>query len=116
MAEDLAKSRWDMKAREAGQWKWHRSHHPDAGDAANYAIGKYISIYTAPPKPSTETRGEAMQRSVDDDDQEEKGQDNDNRQIVADDETVVNDVVVVGHEGTHPTGQAQAKEYGAESY
>lgn len=62
LAEDLALSRWDLRARERGQWRWHSSHHPDAADAAVYAIGKYISLYQPDPEPVIESFGEAMQR------------------------------------------------------
>jgi hypothetical protein len=49
LAEDFAKARWSLEAREKGQWKWHSSHHPDAADAAVYPLPHYFAFNEAKP-------------------------------------------------------------------
>ena len=55
LEEDMQKSRWDVDARARGQWKWSSHWHPDASEAARYALAGYFEFAAEPVK---ETKGE----------------------------------------------------------
>ncbi|HVQ52662.1 MAG TPA: hypothetical protein VMS92_21715 [Mycobacterium sp.] len=50
---DLLRARWDQDARAKGLYRWSSAWHPDAADAARYALAGYWDSYVQPkPKPT----------------------------------------------------------------
>ena len=48
LEEDLMRTRWDMDARERGQYKWSSHWHPDVADAGRYGLQAYYDAHIAP--------------------------------------------------------------------
>ena len=48
LEEDYRKAAWDIDARGRGQYRWAKAWHPDASEAARYALQDYFDLYEAP--------------------------------------------------------------------
>jgi hypothetical protein len=51
LEEDLQKARWDEDARGRGQYRWANTWHPDASEAARYALQGYFEAHEPTPQP-----------------------------------------------------------------
>lgn len=48
LEQDYSRARWDKSSREHGQYKWAAAWHPDASEAARYAMQDYFDAYQEP--------------------------------------------------------------------